>query len=48
MKEDLLPTDFVKAIQEQLMGFIMDEIVSPSGEFHDDRRFIPYPREASS
>ena len=43
MKQELLSTDFIKAVQEQLMGFIMDEIVNPSGEFHDNGQ--PVPRE---
>ena len=34
MSQELLDKEKVKAIQEQLMGFIMDEIVNPAGEFH--------------
>lgn len=31
-----MPTERIKAVQEQLCGFLMDEVVDPKGEFHDD------------
>uniref|UniRef100_A0A0E0LIR4 Uncharacterized protein n=1 Tax=Oryza punctata TaxID=4537 RepID=A0A0E0LIR4_ORYPU len=46
MTENLSHMDFIKVVQEQLMRFIMDEIINPIGEFHNDRRPIipPHPR----
>uniref|UniRef100_A0A0E0KND7 Uncharacterized protein n=1 Tax=Oryza punctata TaxID=4537 RepID=A0A0E0KND7_ORYPU len=35
--------DFVKALQEQMMGFFLDEIVSPMGQFHEDGKSIRHP-----
>ena len=36
MKEDIIPTERVKAVQEQLCGFLLDEVVKSRGEFHSD------------
>lgn len=41
MKYQLPQADYIKAVKQQLMGFIMDEIVNSVGEFHDDGGFIP-------
>lgn len=38
MKEDLIETARVKAIQEQLVGFLLDEVINPKGEFYADQR----------
>nr|TKW22537.1 hypothetical protein SEVIR_4G235100v2 [Setaria viridis] len=35
MKEALLETEKIRAIQEQLSGFLLDEVVNPAGEFHN-------------
>nr|TKW02918.1 hypothetical protein SEVIR_7G030900v2 [Setaria viridis] len=36
MKEALLETEKIRAIQEQFSGFLLDEVVNPAGEFHND------------
>lgn len=36
MKNELLDLDRITAIQEQFMGFIMDEILNSQGEFYSD------------
>nr|TKW21568.1 hypothetical protein SEVIR_4G127700v2 [Setaria viridis] len=36
MKERLLDTEKIKAIQEQLSGFLLEEVVNPAREFHND------------
>uniref|UniRef100_A0A0E0F8Q1 Amidase domain-containing protein n=1 Tax=Oryza meridionalis TaxID=40149 RepID=A0A0E0F8Q1_9ORYZ len=41
MKYQLPQADYIKAVKQQLMGFIMDEIVNSVGEFHDDGGLIP-------
>ena len=33
-KERLMPHE-INALQEQLVGFINDEIINPTGEFHE-------------
>jgi len=38
MSEDLIEPERVKAVQEQLMGFLLDEVVNPNGEFYTDHR----------
>jgi hypothetical protein len=38
MKEDLIEPERVKAIQEALYGFLMDEVINPKGEFYADYR----------
>ena len=32
MRDQLLPFDRIRAIQEELAGFILDEVVTPGGE----------------
>lgn len=41
MNDQLPQADYIKTVQEQLMEFVMDVIVNPAGEFHDNRRPIP-------
>jgi hypothetical protein len=42
MEEYLIPKERIKAVQEQLCGFLMDEVINPKGEFHDDgSTYIP-------
>ncbi len=36
LEECLIPTERIKAVQEQLCGFLMDEVVNSKGEFYDD------------
>ncbi|WVZ53897.1 hypothetical protein U9M48_004784 [Paspalum notatum var. saurae] len=43
MNDELLPFEKIKAIQEQLLGFINDEIINSGGEFHYDGRPLPVP-----
>ena len=38
MKEDLLEGPRIQAIQEQLCGFLLDEVINPNGEFWCDPR----------
>jgi hypothetical protein len=38
MKEDLIKPGRVRAIQESLYGFLMDEMINPVGEFCADHR----------
>ena len=38
MSEDLIEQERIRAIQEQLMGFLMDEVVNKKGEFWADHR----------
>ena len=38
MEDSVLPMDRIAAIQETLIGFIMDEVVNPNGEFYYDGR----------
>ena len=34
MRDDLLPKDRVQAIQEELAGFLLEEVISKTGEYH--------------
>ena len=36
MKEDLIEPERIRAIQEALCGFLLDEMINPNGEFHSD------------
>jgi hypothetical protein len=38
MKEELIEMARVKAIQEAMCGFLLDEVINPKGEFHGDLR----------
>ena len=38
MKEDLIELARIRAIQEALCGFLLDEVINPKGEFHSDAR----------
>ena len=38
MKEDLIEPERIRAIQEALCGFLLDEVINPKGEFHSDPR----------
>jgi len=53
MKEELIEMARVRAIQEAMCGFLLDEVINPKGEFHGDlrtsvakedltRKLIPY------
>ena len=34
MRNELLPEDRMKAIQEELAGFFLEHIISKAGEYH--------------
>ena len=38
MKENLIEPETIRAIQEALCGFLLDEVINPKGEFHSDPR----------
>ena len=38
MKERLIEPKRIRAIQEGLCGFLLDEVINPKGEFHSDPR----------
>ena len=38
MKEELIQMDRVRAIQEAMCGFLLDEVINLKGEFHGDLR----------
>ena len=38
MKENLIEPEWIKATQEALCGFLLDEVINPKGEFHSDPR----------
>ena len=37
MKEDLIEPARIRAIQESLCGFLLDEVINPKGEFYSDQ-----------
>ena len=38
MKDELIEMARVRAIQEAICGFLLDEVINPEGEFHGDLR----------
>ena len=38
MKNDLIQPERIKAIQEEIYGFILDEVINPNGEFYANPR----------
>ena len=38
MKENLIEPERIRAIQEALCGFLLDEVINSKGEFHSDPR----------
>ena len=36
-----LPVERLRAIQEQLCGFLLDEVIDPKGEYHCDGSMLP-------
>jgi hypothetical protein len=38
MKEDLIEPERIRAIQESLCGFLLDEVINRKGEFYSDQR----------
>ena len=38
MKEDLIKPERIRAIQESLYGFLLDEVINRKGEFYSDQR----------
>ena len=47
MKENLIEPERIRAIQEALCGFLLDEVINPNGEFYSDpmnaARRMPVP-----
>ena len=41
MRDHILQEDRIKAIIEELSGFLLDEVIDRKGEFHDDDCDIP-------
>ena len=41
VRDHILQEDRIKAIIEELSGFLLDEVIDPKGEFHDDDCNIP-------
>jgi hypothetical protein len=46
IKEEVLHVDRIRAMSEQLIRFIMNEILDPKGKFHHDSH--PVHRESAS
>nr|TKV94916.1 hypothetical protein SEVIR_9G327400v2 [Setaria viridis] len=44
--EELLKTEKIRAIQEQLSGFLLDEVVNPVGEFHNNGSNLHYRQDS--
>ena len=38
MKEDLIEPERIRAIQESLRGFLLDEVINRKGEFYLDQK----------
>ena len=38
MAEELIQSERIKAIQESICGFLLDEVINPNGEFYVDPR----------
>ena len=38
MKENLVEPKRIREIQEELCGFLLDEVINPKGEFYSDQR----------
>jgi hypothetical protein len=36
MRQELLPHDRIRAIQEELMGFFVEHIILKDGEYHQE------------
>ena len=36
MADDLIQSERIKAIQESICGFLLDEVINPNGEFYAD------------
>ena len=34
MRDELLPYDRIRAIQEELAGFFLDQVINKAGEYH--------------
>ena len=48
MRDNLPHKDFIKAVQEQLMGFNNEQILDPVGEFYYDGKPIHQAGPSSS
>jgi hypothetical protein len=34
MRDRLLPKDRIRALQEEMAGFLLEQVISPDGEYH--------------
>jgi hypothetical protein len=39
MRDRLLATERVRTIQEEVAGFLLDEVIAPTGEYHRQYNF---------
>jgi hypothetical protein len=39
MRDHLLATERIRAIQEEVAGFLLDEVIAPIGEYHRHYEF---------
>jgi hypothetical protein len=39
MRNDLLATEHVQAIQEKVAGFLLEEVIAPTGEYYRQYNF---------
>nr|TKW03580.1 hypothetical protein SEVIR_7G050700v2 [Setaria viridis] len=47
-KERVLDTDCIRAVQEQLCGFLLDEVINPTREFHNDGSNLHHRQDSGS
>ena len=40
MRDEPLPQDRIRAIQEELVGLFLDHVIDKDGEYHVDAEFI--------
>ena len=40
MRDELLPPDRMRVIQEELAAFFLDDVIDKDGEYHVDPEFI--------
>ena len=42
MRDELLPQDHIRAIQDELAGFFLDHVIDKHGEYHVEVETIVY------
>jgi hypothetical protein len=48
IKDEVLHVDKIVAVSEQLIGFILKDIIDPKGEFYHDGHPVPRASESTS